>query len=314
MVPERLLGPFEEPAFQSGLLIGVVALGVGAAVGVLWRRQWGRPAPVAGLVLAAAAVVALSGTGRLGDGLAAGLVALAVAGLVADGYPPARPALPLLALPGAWFLATAVEVSQDWAPAAVGVVIVAGGALVAVFDHHDRARALGPALMAVSLAGVFLTVPETVEALPVFAVAVPLVLLAWPLRLANLGAGGSLAATGLLAWTVAQGGTFRDGALVGGLACLGMLVALPVGRALVGRNVEGRRRPWPPTVTAVVVAGAQVVVVALVARVAGLREDAGSATIVASVALALAVVAGAAISMGGAPAARTSTEARQDVS
>lgn len=300
MIPDRVLAPFEEPSFQYGLGVGFVALLVGVVVGVLWRRRWARPAPVAGLVLAPAALVALVDVGRPVDGLMTGLVVLVVAGLVVDGYPPARPALPVLALPGAWLLASTVEVSQGWAPVAVGATIVAGGALVACFDDHDRIMALGPGLMTISLAGVFVTVPETAEALPVLGVALPLVLLGWPLRLARLGAGGSLAATGLLAWEVAQGGTFRDSAVVGGLACLGLLVALPVGR-LLAHLVDGndRRRGWTllPTATAMAVGGAHLTVVALVSRVAGLQDDLGRAIVITTFVLAFAVAAGAIVSL-----------------
>lgn len=295
-----------------GLQVGLVALVVAVVVGLVWRRRWASPAPVAGLVLAIGALVAVFDAGRLGDGLTVGLVALMAAGLVADGYPPAKPALPLLALPGAWLLATSVEVSQGWAPVVVGAVIVVGGALVARFDHHDRVQALGPALMAVSFAGVFVTVPETREALPVFAVALPLALLGWPLRLARLGAGGCLAATGLLAWTVAQGGTFRDSALVGGLACLGMLVALPAGRLLAGlRGESDRRRSWPSSAVAVGVVSAHLVVVALVSRVAGLRDDLRSAVILAAAALALALVVGAVMPSAGPVPSPVEAESRR---
>ncbi len=300
MIPERFLAPFEEGSFQFGLQVGLVALVVAGLVGLAWRRGWGRPAPVAGLALAVAALVALNDAGRFGDGLPIGLVALGVAGLVVDVYLPARPALPVLALPGAWLIAIAVEVSQDWVPVAVGVVIVVGGALVALFDHHDRDTALGPALLVASFAGVFVTVPETAEALPVLGAALPLALFGWPLRLARLGAGGSLAAVGLLVWTVAQGGTFRDSAVVGGLACLGLLVALPAGRALAEHwNRQGRGRRWTllPAATAVAVAGVHAVVVLVVARVAGLQDDLGTAMVIAFVTLTVAVAAGAAMSL-----------------
>jgi hypothetical protein len=296
LIPERVLAPFEEPSFQSGIRFGLVALAVGVLCGLVWRRRWSSPSPVAGLLLAAAAVVTLDEVGRLDEGLIMALAALGVAGLITDAYPPARPALVLLALPGAGILASSVVARQSWAPVAVGLVAALGGALVATFDLEWRAQPLGPALMAVSVAGVFVTVPETAEALPVFGVAIPLALLGWPLSLARLGAGGSLAATGLLAWTVAQGGTFRDSALVGGLACLGLLVALPVGTALVRRTLrQARSDPWPPVLIALAVVGVHLVVVALVARVAGLRDDLGSAVIIAGVVLTLAVVAGAAL-------------------
>jgi hypothetical protein len=86
------------------------------------------------------------------------------------------------------------------------VAVAGGGALVADFDARWSSPPLGPALIVVSLAGVFITVPETKEALPVLGAALSLLLIGWPVNLASLGAGGSFAATGLLAWTTAQGG------------------------------------------------------------------------------------------------------------
>lgn len=245
MIPERILEPFTQAAFRDGLALGVLALVAGVVVGGLWRTRRGRPCPVAGLLLAAAGAAAVLQAERPAPGLVAGLVVLGVAGALVDAVPGLRLLLPVLAVPGAWLLASSVEVTQAWAPVAVGVAVTGGGALVADFDLRWSARPLSPALVVVSLAGVFVTVPETKEALPVLGAALPLALLGWPVNLTSLGAGGSLAATGLLTWTVAQGGTFRAASIVGGLACLGMLVAEPLGR-LVQRNRSRRRLPGPP--------------------------------------------------------------------
>jgi hypothetical protein len=169
------------------------------------------------------------------------------------------------------------------------VAVVGGGALVADFDLRWSVRPLGPAMMVVALAGVFVTVPETEEALPVLGAALSLALIGWPASLASLGAGGSLAATGLLAWTVGQGGTFRDTAIVGGLACLGMLVAEPLGR-LLRTNRHGRCLARPAWVLAAVFI-AHVVVVLVAARVAGLGGDLDTAVLIVAAALAAAAAA-----------------------
>ncbi|MBW3573524.1 MAG: hypothetical protein KY450_01490 [Actinobacteria bacterium] len=291
MIPERVLAPFAEASFRNGLVIGVVALVIGAAVAAAWRSRTGRPCPLAGLLVAGGGAVAVLEAGVSVQGLVPGLVALGIGGCIVDVVPRLRPALPLLALPGAWLLATGIDVSQSWAPLAVGIVVAGGGALAADFDARWSARPLGPGLLVASLGGVFLTVPETAEALPVLGAALPLALIGWPGNLASLGAGGSLAATGLLAWTVAQGGTFRDTAIVGGLACLGMLVAEPLGR-MARTNRHGRRLPRPVGVLVAVVA-AHLVVVLLASRVAGLGDD-----LVASLGIAgLALAAGAAASL-----------------
>ncbi|MDP9019430.1 MAG: hypothetical protein M3N25_01280 [Actinomycetota bacterium] len=305
MIPERVLAPFTEASFRNGLVIGVVALVLGGVIAAAWRARQGRPCPVAGFLVAAGGAVAVIESERPVPGLMSALVALGVAGVLVDAVPRLRRWLPALALPGAWLLATGVQVDQEWIPLAVAVAVAGGGALVADFDSRWSVRPLGPAMVAVSLAGVFVTVPETKEAMPVLGAALPLAVLGWPANLASLGAGGSLAVTGLLAWTVAQGGTFRDTAIVGGLACLGMLVAEPLSR--LGRaNRHGRRLPRPPWVlTAVVIV--HVVVVLVAARVAGLGKDLAGAVVIAALALAAGAVASLAIRSA---AARTPTKAR----
>lgn len=293
MSPERVLEPFTEAAFRDGLAMGGLFLLVGVVVAGVWRLRRHRPCPIAGLLIALAAAVAVVESQRPVPGLVAGLVLLGVAGAVIDAMPRLRPLLPVLAIPGAWVVATGVEVAQGWAPLALGVTVAAGGALVADFDGRWSTRPLGPAMVVVSLAGVFVTVPETREALPVIGAALPLALIGWPANLGSLGAGGSLAATGLLAWTVGQGGTFRDSAIVGGLACLGMLVAEPLGR-LVHPQREHRRLPRPTWVLVAVLV-AHVAVVFVASRVAGLADRLTVALVLAALALAAAGIASLAI-------------------
>ncbi|MBW3641779.1 MAG: hypothetical protein KY447_02580 [Actinobacteria bacterium] len=293
MIPERVLEAFNETSFRGGVVLGLAALVLGVVVAGLWRARRGASCPVAGLLLAAVGAAAIVQAQRPVPGLVPGLLALAIGGVVVDAVPRLRPLLAVFALPGAWLLATGVEVEQAWAPLAVAVAVVGGGALVADFDLRWSARPLGPALMAASLAGVFITVPETKEALAVLGAALPLVALGWPASLASLGAGGSLAATGLLAWTTAQGGTFRAASIVGGLACLGMLVAEPLGR-LVQRNRSRRRLPRSAGVLLGVVT-AHLVVVLVAGRVAGLGDDVTVAVVISMLALAAGVGASLAI-------------------
>ncbi|HSH59760.1 MAG TPA: hypothetical protein VK988_09010 [Acidimicrobiales bacterium] len=293
MSPERLFEPFSEASFRSGLAIGVVALLVLVVVARLWRMRWRRACPVAGLFLAAAGAIAVIQADRPVPGLVGGLIVLGAAGGVVDLKPKSRPFLPVLALPGTWMIATSIEVDQSWVALAVGAAVAAGGALVVDFDHRWSQRPLAPSMICISLVGVFLTVPETKEALPIVGAALPLALIGWPTNLASLGAGGSLTATGLLAWTTAQGGTFRAASIVGGLACLGMLVAEPLGR-LVQRNRSRRRLPRSTGVLLGVVA-VHLMVVFVAARVAGLGDDVTVAVVISALVLAAGVGASLAI-------------------
>lgn len=289
MIPERILEPFTQDAFRDGLAIGLVAVAVGLVLGWAWRSRRPGPCPVVGLLLAAAAVAALTRVGRTGGGLVVVVVVLGGAGLLVDLYPRVERALAFLAVPGAVVLASETEASQLWVALALGAAVAVGAPLVAMFDLQWRRQPLGPALMVVSLLGVFLTVPETKDALPVLSAALPLALMGWPLNLASLGAGGSFAATGLLAWTVGQGG-LRDSAVVGGLTCLGMLVAYPAGRALARQRwlrASGRTRPlW----MIVAIAGLHLVAVAWASRVAGLHDDLDTSVGLAILSAAVALV------------------------
>jgi len=118
---------------------------------------------------------------------------------------------------------------------------------------------------------------------------------------------------GLLVWTVDAGGSARPGSVVGGLACLGLLAFEPVARYL---GALGRRRrgtaggpdgagqvgaPGPPGSLGRgdwlgwYALGAQVVLVAVAARVVGRPTSAAGA--LALVAVELGVILAAALAV-----------------
>jgi hypothetical protein len=257
-----------------------------------------RPVAVAGLLYAAAFAVALSRTFGLPGGLALGLVALAAAGAVSGQRVPG-PLAPLLAVPGAWLVVARSGLAlEQWARLLVGASIVLGGWLVADFDARWRRRGLGPVLLAISVAGVYVTVPDTEQALVALGVALPVALLGWPWPLASLGRAGAYAATGALLWVVAAGSGGRGSAVVGGVACLGLLAVEPLARLLDPRRESVLE--WLPPGRGGVVAAAlpHLGLVYLAARVAGLRPTVAPAVAIASLAFCattlLALVATAA--------------------
>lgn len=87
---------------------------------------------------------------------------------------------------------------------------------------------------------------------------------------------GSAVAVGLVVWGAGVGGYPRPGAVVGGIACVGLLVLGPV-----------LRRAGAASAAALLV---HVGLVAVVARVAGLRERAVTALVIVAAAYALAVI------------------------
>lgn len=289
--PERLLKLLGEPELLAGLRYGLAALGVGLLTAVVWRRRG--PTPVVGLLLAAATLLGLDATGRLPSGLAVGIALLGVAGLIADLSRLPAWSCGLLAVPGAWVVAAEGGLgTQPAARVAAGLAICIGGAFVADFDRRWRTRGYSVMLLVVSILGVLSTVPDTERALVLAGAAFPLVFLVWPVPLGALGAGGSLAATGVAAWVVALDGAGRQGSIVGAAGCIGLLLVEPMVRAMRGGGspldwVErwaGRvwlAGPW--------VALVHLPLVILAARVAGLRRTVGQALPIVLVAFVLAL-------------------------
>ena len=188
------------------------------------------------------------------------------------------------------------------APAAAVTAVLVAGALLADFDRCRR-DGLALPLWAVTMAGVWATVPDVEAAVVVLGAALPPALLGWPGPLARgglvtLGLAGSLASAGLLVWVVATDGAARPGSMVGGLACLGVLAVEPVARRLVGRGPGGQPLPPLPLATA------HLALVAVAARVVGRRETVAEALPLAVAALAVALVV-AVVALRRIAAART---------
>jgi hypothetical protein len=158
-------------------------------------------------------------------------------------------------------------------------------------DGRWRATGAPPILLAVSAAGVYFTVPETDEAAILLGGAVVVALLGLG-AVANLGSAGAFAAVGLLVWTAATGGAARPSSIVGSLGCLGLFLVEPLARlfAHVRSGLEGGPRSWR-VISAV---GAQVSLVAIASRWAGLPPVAETAALVvmAEIGVALAILVG----------------------
>jgi hypothetical protein len=274
----------------AGFWSGIVALAVGLGLAFARRGGWdGTPLAVAGLLFAAAFATALALTLGLPGGLGFGLISLAGAAML--GQMRAGPAIvPVLAIPGAWMVMWRSEnLPEDLMRLLLGVAVVTGGWLLADFDARQRRQGLGVALFAVSVIGVYFTVPDTETALVALGAALPLTLLGWPWPLASLGGAGAYAAAGSLLWVVATGGVGRGSSIIGGIACLGLLAAEPLARLLH----PGRRSVLdllPDGRLGAVVAGVlHLGLVYVAARVAGTRATLAEATTVALAEFGMAV-------------------------
>src|SRR5262245_7119775 len=218
----------------------------------------------------------------------------------------------------AWSLA-----ADDGALLGLSVVVAirVAGALLDDFDRHRWRQGLTSVLLAVSALGIYATVPDVEAAVVLVGAALPIVLLGWPGQLTwsrspgaqpppSLGEADAFATAGLRVRADAHGGSARPGSVVGGLACLGLLASEPVARRLgaLGPRLGalGRRRPGtaggpagagqlgapgPPGSLGRgdwlgwCAPGAQVVLVALAARVVGRPTSAAGALALAAVEL-----------------------------
>lgn len=289
--------------FRTGVALGVPAAVVVAVAALLARRA----VPVAGLAFGAATVVGFRARFTLEADVVVALVVLAAGGYVTG----SRGWLLRLAAcaPGALWLALATGPnSPGWAVPAIVAVTLVGGVLAGDLDRSLAADGLGPALLPVTMLGLYLTTPDTEHSAILLGAALPVALLGVPRALAPLGAGGAAVAAALVGWDVVLDGVGRDGAVVGGVACLGMYVIEPVVRRVTGRQVaSGAAGAGRPRRDAVVVAALHVGVVAACSRIAGLRSSAVEAL---AICVVVYVVAAALLVRGaGRPADRPLTPA-----
>jgi hypothetical protein len=240
-----------------GLLLGLAAA-VACLGAAALRRE--RPVPVAGLALAAATAAGLAVTGA-----------------------PADPAV-------------------GW-PALAAITVVVAVALAA-FDRRWGRLGLPPALLAVAAAGIWACVPDVEGPLVLGGAVLPMALLGrpgpvagrWP-GAAAFGSAGSAAVAAVLVWVVATGGAGRPGSVVGGLACLGLLLVEPAARLL--DPSRPRRSPLDPVEgrpgLAWAALAAQLGLTGYASRVAGRPEGAADALGLAALGLGLALAAGVAL-------------------
>jgi hypothetical protein len=180
-------------------------------------------------------------------------------------------------VPGAWVLGASLPDGFAVELRTTAVVATAVAAPLVVVTVA-RAPRLAAVLFAISAVGVYLCVPDTEQAEVLMGALVAAAAMAVDPDLR--AAPGIAPLTGVFVWTVAIGGHGRAGSVVGGLACLGVLVLVPV----VGWGRTVRSAPW-------VLALGQLVYVVFVARVAGFRTGAGAAIALAlPAAIALGVL------------------------
>jgi hypothetical protein len=290
VLPSPLTDLLSHDGFRAGAPYGVAA----AAVVVLAAALVRRPLPGAGPAFGVAMIAAMVQQGvTVEPPMLAGLVLLAAGGYLATGRGTLVTAA--AALPGAALFAwSAAPDGLAWALPTILAVTVVGGATAASFDHRFGPTGLPPVLLAVTALGIYLTTPDTEHSAILLGAAAPVALLGCPglvgrRPVASLGTGGAFLAAALVAWVVALDGVGRDGAVVGGIACLGVFVLEPLTRGARHAASAGARPH------AVLVGAVHVGVVVVCSRVAGLRDSAVDALVLC----ALAYAVGTALLLGG---------------
>ena len=291
--------PWSEAELHAGLVAGAAGTLAVLALLVLRVRRAAPderppPWPYGGLVVVAAGLAAVHAVDPVPWDVLLGVVGVtaAVDLVAATGRPTWWRAA--AALPFALLIATADALPRlAWFQVLVAVAVAGGGALAAATDTAWRDEAAAPILLAVTAAGTYAAVPDTELALAVVGVALWFAVLAFPWPLARLGAGGAAGAVALVVWAAAFGARGRPAALVGAVACLGLLAVLPLGARLgagMGSALDGAGLRARVVVLGVV----QVAVALLAARTAGLQSSVAKAVAFtlppATIAVALATV------------------------
>jgi len=285
-----------DSGFRDGLRAGVVGLVVVGGLALALRRPRDlSPIGLAGVAVVLATLFGLERLDALADDeqLLIGLVALAAGALLTTRFRWPLGVGMLAAVPGAALVASTSDVANIdiyWVRALTFVTTAAGAALVADFDRENARAGLAPVLLVVTALGMYTTVPDTEQAAVLVGATLPLALLGWPKPLASLGAPGAAATVGLFVWTASVGGRGRPGAIVGAMACLGVMLLEPLVRRAF------RRRPAPaPTGPLssgmVVMAALHVALVLCVSLAAGREVSARAAAAISVVAFAAAAAA-----------------------
>jgi hypothetical protein len=279
--------PIEE--FARGLGVGVPALLVAA----VRARRHADGAPATGILTPMAALGAIGRTWSVVPGALVGVggVAVVLAWLDRRRPPGGRSSTTagILIAPFAAVLAADVT-STGWVRGLVVASVVLGAIAASLTDAACGETGVTPALYAIAAAGVFAAVPDTEQAATLLGASVPAALAGWPLGRTHLGPAGAGTATTLLVWVAAVGGRGREPSIVGAVACLGLLVTLPVGRWL-GERVGHHGAVRPTRHDAFLLVGVQLAVVFVASRVAGVASDLSVAVPVAAVALVAALAA-----------------------
>ena len=222
--------------FQAGLRWGGGLGLIGVLFALIWRRWRQGLLPIGGPIVAVAAAVAMSVTRSLSTTVGAGLCLLAVAGALFSLSRRIALLPALTALPGAWLIGRSGPSGTGWVEPIAVTTVALVGPVVAGFEEDTEKSPIPMWLFTVSVAGAWLTLPDTEEVLVLLGALSMPALLTWPLRMLRLGSVGAYTLPGLYIWVVMWGGRGRESSIFGALAALGLLAAAPIAAWMAGRG------------------------------------------------------------------------------
>lgn len=262
MNPLALFDLFLTTEFQLGLAWGVV--GLVALMAVSGSR---RVAPIWGITVTAAIVVASMSIVGHRLGLILGLAVLILGGEVNRRSLPTG--LGLIGL-GAFVVAlrSGIE-TAGWVQLGTMLFVVVAGWTIAKVDGQIGGSGIPALMIGGSVFGVWATVPDTELARVLVGAVAATMIAAWPLRRVRIGPGGSYALAGMLAWTLAIAGEGRAGSIIGGWATIGAFVIA------LGLTQFSRIHAW-------LLFGLHAVSVLMASRIAGLQESPYAAVAIAA--------------------------------
>jgi hypothetical protein len=261
---ETLIDLTTRDEFRTG--IGTGGIGAILIMAVVAFRRTSRPVPVWGVIATSAVWISIWVTIGRRFGLGVGLAVLSLAGWLWD-----------RSKVGSVLAATIGSVLVVWRGGLADVQWIRFGAIFAIiaiglallsFARQAQVGSLVVPLLAITMFGVWATVPDTEAARIPLGMLVPLGLVAWPWRLSSLGTTGAFAIAGIIVWIAVIGGAAREGSIIGAWASAGVLLG-----GLIPRFETRLRAPAILTIHAGVVY--------LTARVAGFQEGAPLALMLA---------------------------------
>ena len=140
--------------------------------------------------------------------------------------------------------------------------------------------------IAITAGGIWACVPDTEAARAALGATLAGAFIAFPAGRLRLGRAGAMLVSGSLAWVVGTGAHGRPASAIGAAACLGLLVAAPLGASIA--------RAWGASAISISIPAAvigHVVVVGIASRWAGLLHSSRRAAVIAAADLAIATAA-----------------------